>query len=90
MKAEMARHGWTVRPTTSGFAGRYCLSCAAVLRTIDRLVTCTACGETIDDGRSQELGWTYWWSTSAGDLQPFCAECAAVEFGHVAGRSPGR
>lgn len=84
MRAEMVRHGWTVRPATAGFAGRYCFSCASVLRTIDRLVTCTECGQTVDDDTSESLAWTYWWSTTAGDLQPYCPDCAASEFGYGA------
>jgi hypothetical protein len=78
----MARHGWIVRPATAGLAGRYCLSCATVLRTIDRLVTCTECGETIEDDAPDHVAWTYWWSTATGDLHPYCPDCAATEFGH--------
>ena len=84
--AGMARHGWIVRPDSGAFAGRYCLSCATVLRTVDRLVTCSECGETVEDESPEHRGWTYWWSTAAGDLQPYCADCAASEFGHGAER----
>ena len=81
--AEMTRHGWIVRPATcGGFAGRYCLSCATVLRTIDRLVTCAGCAQTVEDNTAEKLGWTYWFSTDVGDLDAYCPECAASVFGH--------
>ena len=81
VRTEMARHGWTVRPVTAGFAGRYCLSCATVLRTIDLLVSCSECGRAVDDDTAEERGWTYWWSDRFGELNPYCPECAQRQFG---------
>src|SRR6478736_3554298 len=50
-------------------------------------VTCSGCGETIYEDEAQASRWGYW-SDGAGDLYPFCIECATHEFASGAPRGP--
>jgi endogenous inhibitor of DNA gyrase (YacG/DUF329 family) len=41
-------------------------------------VTCSQCGETVDDDEAQAVRWGHW--SDGLDLYPFCIECATREF----------
>lgn len=75
--------GWTVRTLPAGFAGAYCLDCAAALHLLPWVIRCSECGaHKASEAAAERAGFRYY-PDGIGGLQPFCGTCA----GQGAGRS---
>lgn len=73
--------GWTVRTLPAGFAGAYCLDCAAALQLLPWLIQCCECGrQKATEAAAERAGYRYY-ADEAGALQPYCGECAELAFG---------